>query len=174
MLWGLGYFYEALRLVHENGQTIMATFQNASRPKRAIGLWQPHTGAPIPVNPGKDNASQSGFSFQLFCYAIRFFSSFHLVQASLPWKTFALNILILRAMKFSIWIWILLWCFHIYASVRSPGQHATQTTQRHFLPSEPTRQQLAQITLPPKANGATIQPRADIPTCAYVSGDTGR
>lgn len=70
-------------------------------------------------------------------------------------------------------IWVFFLSFLIYAFVIKPGQYPTETINGNFLPSGSTQQELALITSAPRVDGAAIQERADIATCAYISGNAG-
>lgn len=70
-------------------------------------------------------------------------------------------------------IWISSWSFGICVLMIKPSLCAIETFKGH-LPSKLAQQQLPQITSPPKVDGAALQKRADIATCAYVSGNVGQ
>ena len=72
-----------------------------------------------------------------------------------------------------LWGLVFFLSFQIHAFVIKPSQYAIETVNGNFLPTRSINQELALITSAPWIDRAAVQERADIATCAYVSGNLG-
>jgi hypothetical protein len=71
-------------------------------------------------------------------------------------------------------IWIFLLSPQLYALVTKSSQYATKSMYKTPLTTGPVHQEPPSITTAPDIDAAGIRARADIVTCAYVSGNPGK
>lgn len=71
------------------------------------------------------------------------------------------------------WVWVFFPLFRIYALSTKSSQYAMETDYGNSFLRKPSHQEFAPVTSVPRVDRAVIQKRADIATCAYVSGDAG-
>lgn len=86
-------------------------------------------------------------------------------------NTFALKKSVSSVMV--LWVWVFFLSSQMCAFVTKASECTTETIHGNPFPSGPTHQELALITPVPRIEHVAIQKRADIATCAYISGNAG-
>lgn len=115
-----------------------------------------------------------GFLARFWCFGFRPVHFFYEIASQFPAELGYLCVEKKNILSVMLsWCWVFFPSFPIYAFVTKPSLYATETIHGKSLPSGPSHQELALITSVPRVDRAVIQKRANVATCAYVSGNAG-